>query len=329
MKQLFWKLFPTFLLVSAALETGRSEAQDRLEFFAATLLITFCASGLLARHLARPRSILQHTLDTITANPQEALAHPLLGVQIGGGARPGLDADGLTPLLPADSHTQLHLMQEVSHELRSPLSRLQIAIGLAQQNPQNLHDSLDRIEYESLRMQTMLENMLTMAQLESGTPLQNETLDLYDIVVAVARDAELEAQARAQTVRVHGSDHHMVMGHADLLGRALDNIVRNAIKYSAPGTAIDIAMQADATHIHIHVSDRGPGVDAASLATIFEPFYRIPATQRSAQGYGLGLAITRRAVELHRGTISARNRAHGGLCVTIDLPRAEMSDRCQ
>jgi two-component system, OmpR family, sensor kinase len=214
------------------------------------------------------------------------------------------------------------MLRDVSHELRSPLARLQTAIGLAQQNPGNILETLDRIESESLRLQAMLENMLTLAQMEAGADfVAQEEVDLVELLAGIARDALFEAQACGCDLVFDAEGSCIGAVHAELLYRAFENVIRNAVKYTAAGTCVEIrAVCADA-RLQVTVADRGPGVAADELVRIFEPFYRVAQTDLPrAAGFGVGLAIARRAIEYHGGSIVAANRADGGLVVAIELP---------
>jgi len=179
---------------------------------------------------------------------------------------------------------QQRMLQEVSHELRSPLTRLQTAIALAQQNPHNFLATLDRIESESLRLQSMLENMLTLAHVEMGAKqILKGDVDLIELLSGITRDAHFEAQARGSELTFLSDDHCVAQVHAELLYRAFENIIRNAVKYTRPGTCVEVTAKCIDAQLLITVADRGPGVDVADLLKIFEPFYRVAEQQREIQ----------------------------------------------
>jgi len=222
--------------------------------------------------------------------------------------------------------SQKQLLRDVSHELRSPLSRLQVASGLARQRCGD-HPSpeLDRIDREVDRLNEMIGQLLSLFRLESDTQLPAaESVDLRELVETVAEDAALEAQSRQCSLHVEKLVPAVVRGNASLLHSALENVVRNAIKYSPDRTAITLTLDRHAERpnwLAIQVRDRGPGVPEEMLSRLFEPFVRVgDARDRNSGGYGLGLAIARRAVQLHGGQISARNEPKGGFLVTISLP---------
>jgi two-component system OmpR family sensor kinase len=216
---------------------------------------------------------------------------------------------------------QRRLLHDVSHELRSPLARLQAAIGLAHQQPANMAASLERIERESVRMDKLVGELLTLSRLDTGAALPpREDIALMELVEEVAADARFEAEHLDRHVAVSGSAAVQVRGAPDLLWRAIENVVRNAVKHSGAGGGVEIMVEAAGGAVLLRVIDDGPGVAEADLETIFQPFYRSNPSANNIDGHGLGLAIARRVIEAHGGTISAANRDAGGLCVTITLP---------
>jgi signal transduction histidine kinase len=224
------------------------------------------------------------------------------------------------------------LLHDVSHELRSPLARLQAAVGLARQQPANLEDSMDRIEREAVRMDRLIDELLTLSRVEAGMgAAEEERVDLALLVGEVAADAAFEAEGSASAVSIDTDVHALgapsVRGNAQMLHRALENVVRNAVRHSPPGGRVRIAGSSDAQRqdVRITVEDEGPGVGPELLETIFDPFFRGAHDARS-RGHGLGLAIARRVVEAHGGHIRAANRATGGLAVEIRLPAANASE---
>ena len=220
---------------------------------------------------------------------------------------------------------QRTLLHEVSHELRSPLARLQAATGLARQNPQKLESSLDRIEQETERLDDLVGQLLTLSRLEAGVTdasrTRLETTDLVDLVASIAADARFEAESCGKDVVFSSHGETVADVRAELVGRAVENVVRNAVKFTAPGTAVEVTAGPEdpgGTFL-VRVADRGPGVAEADLDAIFEPFYR-GAAGSSGPGFGLGLAIARRAIAAHGGRVDARNRPGGGLEVEIRVP---------
>jgi len=238
------------------------------------------------------------------------------------------DFDAMAERMETLVKAQSRLLNDISHELRSPLARLNVALGLARQREDTLSsDMLDRIELEASRLNELISRILTLARLEDGEQRVPQTpVPLDELVANVAEDAEFEAQARH--CHVHTSipeGDWEVRGNASLLHSAVENVVRNAIRYTQERTSVEIELSsldgANGSEAVLKVSDSGPGVPADALEKLFEPFYRLDdARGRQTGGVGLGLAITERAVRFHGGKVSALNRMEGGLRVEIRLP---------
>ena len=236
----------------------------------------------------------------------------------------GRDFDRMSARLRALMDGQRRLLHDVSHELRSPLARLQAAIGLAHQQPDKIATSLERIERESVRMDKLVGELLTLSRLEAAPVLPaSEDIAIMDLLEEIVSDASFEAEHCQRRIAVTGLALVNVRGSPDLLWSAIENVVRNAIKHSPDGGVIGMDVSATLDQVRIHVTDQGPGVRPADLATIFEPFFRSNAASNNIDGHGLGLAIAQRVISAHGGTISAANRDRGGLCVTITLPVAQ------
>jgi two-component system sensor histidine kinase CpxA len=220
------------------------------------------------------------------------------------------------------------LLNDISHELRSPLARLNVALGLARQRSgEESAAMLERIELEAGRLNELIGRLLSLARLEDGEQRAPSTPVLLDeVVLNVAEDAEFEAQARHCHVRSEiPAGSWGVRGDASLLHSAVENVVRNAIRYTREGTTVEIRLEqtqnSGGAEAVVRVTDCGDGVPADALEKLFQPFYRLDdARGRQTGGVGLGLAITERAVRFHGGRVSATNRAEGGLMVEIRLP---------
>jgi signal transduction histidine kinase len=231
----------------------------------------------------------------------------------------GHDFDRMSAQLRTLMEGQRRLLHDVSHELRSPLARLQAAIGLAHQQPDKIQASLERIERESVRMDRLVGELLTLSRLEATNALlATEPVDLVEMIDQIADDARFEAGAR---IDVDAPVPVTVRGAPDLLWSAVENIVRNAVKHGGANGAVEVALHPDDGTAHIEVLDRGPGIAEEHLGEIFEPFFRSNPTLNNVDGHGLGLAIAKRVVETHGGRITAANRTGGGLRMTITLPR--------
>lgn len=214
------------------------------------------------------------------------------------------------------------LLHDISHELRSPLARLQLATGLARQTPENVNSSLDRIDEEARRLDKMIGELLTLSRAEYESIPDEQYVDLTGLLQAVIADVRYEAQVPGVQValQVDGRADYTVRGNAELIRRATENVLRNALRFSPPGQQIEVYLRTEQQWLVIQVRDQGPGVDEEKLSSIFDPFVRVNSPLMG-KGYGLGLAIVRKVILAHHGEVEARNRPEGGLALTLRLPR--------
>jgi two-component system sensor histidine kinase CpxA len=244
------------------------------------------------------------------------------------------DFDAMAERLENLVKAQSRLLNDISHELRSPLARLNVALGLARQRSGvEAADMLERIELEASRLNELIGRLLTLARLEDGLQhVPPTTVALDEVVLSVAEDAGFEAQARRCHVRSNIPEGDWsVQGQPSLLHSAIENVVRNAIRYTREGTAVEIKLKrelaAEGAQAVVTVTDCGSGVPADALEKLFQPFYRLDDDRgRQTGGVGLGLAITERAVRFHGGRVAAFNRAEGGLRLEIHLPLLSNAD---
>jgi signal transduction histidine kinase len=217
---------------------------------------------------------------------------------------------------------QRRLLGDVSHELRSPLSRLIVALSLVKQGPaEEAAENLERIGLEARRLDTLIGQLLALTRIDSGVDRGSPArFDLTNLVQEVANDGEFEARAHKRRVTIQQAVPCTINGYEELLRSAVENVVRNAIRHTAEGTAVEISLEVRDSRALLRVRDHGPGVADSMLSEIFLPFRRV--ANGNSDGAGLGLAIAERAVSVHRGTIRALNEAKGGLTVEIDLPLA-------
>jgi signal transduction histidine kinase len=285
----------------------------------AATLASFLFAALLAWYFSRPIRALRGAFEAAAAGDlAPKFGERRMAVAGDELAELGHDFDRMSAQLRTLMEGQRRLLHDVSHELRSPLARLQAAIGLAHQQPDKIQASLERIEREGVRMDRLVGELLTLSRLEAADGLPaTEPVDLVEMVDQIADDARFEAGAR---IDVDAPVPVTVRGAPDLLWSAVENIVRNAVKHGGAGSPVEIALYPDAGMVHIEVLDRGPGILDQHLGDIFEPFFRSNPAQNNVDGHGLGLAIAKRVVETHGGRITAANRAGGGLRMTITLP---------
>ena len=289
------------------------------------LLIGTLFSYLLARHLSTPIVKLRGATHELSEGNLNARVDEQLFKrrdEIGYLSRDfNLMASRVESLVQA----QRRLLGDISHELRSPLARLAVALGLAQRRGiPEVRTALDRIEREAGRMNEMIGKLLTLSRIEGGTDGRDKVeIDLATLVQEIADDTDFEAQDRGCSVRVVDSCPSTVTGIPELVRSAIENVVRNAVRHTASGTAVEIRLISDTAtdHAVITVRDHGKGVPDDALEQIFRPFYRVEhARDRMTGGTGLGLTIAAYAVRLHKGTVKAVNAAGGGLLVEIRLP---------
>lgn len=218
--------------------------------------------------------------------------------------------------------TQQRLMGDISHELRSPLARLQLALEIARRKSgPDAEKPLNRIEQEAEKLNTLIGQILRSARTEQLSPGSKRLFDLSNLVREVAGDADFEASGKDRRVLIDSNELSLVHGDRELLRSAIENVVRNAIRYTPDNTDVRIdSRRIDDTHATVTVRDCGPGVPAESLPHLFEPFYRVnDARDRDSGGAGLGLAITRHVIAAHGGAVRATN-CDGGFEIQIDLP---------
>jgi two-component system sensor histidine kinase CpxA len=221
---------------------------------------------------------------------------------------------------------QRQLIYDISHELRSPLARLNVALDLAQQRKGN-DPAFDHMEQDIECLNDMIGRLLTVAKLDaSATPVPMAQVDLTELVSQIVRSADFELQERDGAVRLSSQGQYFVHGNAELLHSAIENVIRNAIRYTGPGNSVEVQLEstsaAEPALVRILVRDYGQGVPESELVNIFQPFYRVADDRnRQSGGTGLGLAIADRVVRIHGGTIKAQNATPHGLQVEILLPQ--------
>ncbi|MEC5344328.1 ATP-binding protein [Brenneria populi] len=284
----------------------------------------FCGllfSWLLAWNLARPLDQLRAGFGRVAQGDLAVRLLPLMRRRHDEISEVARDFDAMVERLDILVSSREQLLHDVSHELRSPLARLQLAIGLAHQNSANTESSLLRIEREAARMDKMIGELLALSRTQNAS-MDEEYFDLLGLVKAVVNDARYEAQVPGVDILFEADENldHTVKGNAELMRRAIDNIVRNALRFSSRAQKVYVSLKGDEKEWTIRVADQGPGVDKRKLSSIFDPFVRIESPV-SGKGYGLGLAIARKVVLAHGGHIEAENGAQGGLIICLCIPR--------
>lgn len=234
----------------------------------------------------------------------------------------GRDFDLMASRIGSLLKGQNTLLHHVSHELRSPLARIQMALGLASQNPEKISATLARVELEATRMDKMLGELLELSRLESGVvQIQKQPVIVKPLLDSIVLDAQLEADLRNIKLKLICEQEATIRGQADLLYTAIENLVRNAIKYGPESSEVKISCRQcpESKQVFLSVTDQGKGVGESELQDIFKPFVRGKDTTQTI-GHGVGLAITKQVVEAHGGNILARNLAPVGFSVEVTLP---------
>ena len=294
-----------------------------LPYYGAIVLVIVLMGSILAVHLAAPLRRLRRVVDRFGQGDLSARVFSARRDEIGELSRAFDEMAGWIETLLA---AERRLLQDVSHELRSPLTRLDVAVDLALIS-EDRGALLVRIKRDIGRLSVLVNELLQLTRAE-GDPsvLDREEVSLDALLRALAEDCALEADAMGCYVQLGAGLSCSMRGERELLHRAIENVVRNAIRHAPRGTAVEVSLEQHRHGIAVIVRDYGPGVPEELLGTIFEPFFRVEGHRsRASGGTGLGLAIARRAVALHRGTISARN-AGPGLIVDIKLPNTDAAE---
>jgi len=283
----------------------------------AILVVLVFLSYFFARHLTNPVRKLRQAVDRFGLGDLTARVGLQRKDELGQLARTfDQMADRTATLLTAERR----LLQDISHELRSPLARLSVAVELARSD-EDLDSHLNRIQKEADRLNSLVGELLQVTRAE-GDPSKRkmEPVPVDRLVAEVVDDCRIEAEARGCTAQVIQTKHATIAGDAELLRRAVENVVRNAIRYSPAGTTVEVTVDRNDEHVAVTVRDYGPGVPEDAIPRIFDPFYRVDTDRnRNSGGVGLGLAIAKRAVELHKGRLWAVN-ATPGLIVKMEMP---------
>ncbi len=295
-----------------------------LQIFAVVLIGGLLCYGL-ARYLTSPISELRLATQKFAEGNLQVRVNEKVSKGSDEISRLAQDFDEMAEHIEALVTSEKRLTQDISHELRSPLARLNVALELARtkSNPET-KPLIDRIERESNMLNEMLSRLLTLSKLESGSgDFDKMEVNLTKVFEQVVADADFEALALSRSVKVLKKDQFKVFGNENLLKSAIENVLRNAVKYTKDNTSVEVSLSKNGKSAIISVRDHGTGVPEHELERLFKPFYRLQtARDRKTGGIGLGLAIAERAVNVHDGTISARNLGDG-LVVEISVPVLE------
>jgi len=302
---------------------GAADVRLLLLFFA--ILVSGAVSYALASAISRPVRQLRSATVTLADGDLDVRVANSIGNRRDELGMLGRDFDTMATKLQRAAQQQTELSRNISHELRSPLARMRVAVELARGKAGELSE-FARLDDEAERLDGLIGQILSYTKLDTLPNQGKVEFDVAEAVAEVAENVNFECKsdsAKGVSVATNASSAVIVPGHYDVLVSAVENIVRNAVRHSPPGSQVTIDVNANSENVAIEICDSGPGVRSDDIPRLFDPFFR---TRESAEadsngGTGLGLAIARRAVELHHGEIVARNRDEGGLCVVITLPR--------
>ena len=289
------------------------------------LLLSALVSALIAKKISQPIQKLRHGVQRISSGDLKAKISSDLSHrqdEIGDLAN---DFDEMTEKLSSLLSTQQKLLRDVSHELRSPLARLQVALGLAEKRSgAEISPELQRIETEANTLNEMIGKILSLVRLNNlsidNSSLQFEEIDLVGLLKSLVANADYEGQEKSVKVDFTSPSSHIVKAVPNLLSSAIENVLRNAVKYATDNSEVNCNLEQVDNKLLLSISNSGINVPEDELDKIFEPFYRVSKTREHQQGSGgIGLAIARQAVEIHAGTIKAEN-LDKGLRVTMSFP---------
>lgn len=318
-------LFVPLMLLPATVprqHVYRLANSKQVEIMAMAMISLLFAIGL-TWYLYRPIHVLHVANRRFAAGDLGTRVSGLIGSRRDEIADLGRDFDDMASRLQSTIQEKTRLLHDVSHELRSPLARMQIALELVRQNPAKTGDMLERIAYEIDRLDKTLGETLTLSRLKSGTQgPSEECVNLVELLADIVTDARFEAGKSGRQINFTASGDILITGRSEMLRSAFENVIRNAILHTPEGAAVDITLtnpSPAASHVVVKICDGGPGVPDEEIVSMFEPFSRGRGANM-AQGYGLGLSIVRHAIESLGGEVSAMNTCGGGLCVELVLP---------
>jgi two-component system, OmpR family, sensor histidine kinase CpxA len=286
------------------------------------LVASGAASLMLARFIVLPVRRLQLAGQQVATGDLTVRVAHTVGSRTDDIARLAHDFDVMTERVDQLLQSQQRLIRDVSHELRSPLARLQALLSIARQQADDTRaPQIDRMETEIERLNELIGEILTYSRLEAQDHISRHATDLVDLLQNILHDAELEGLEADKQLELDAPASLLLEVDSGLIQRAVENVIRNAVKYTGEGTTITVSIRPASDGIRIMVDDQGPGVPPDAIGRIFEPFYRVSDARSTQSGSGgVGLAIAERSIRLHGGSMTARNRDGGGLRIEIFLP---------
>ena len=293
------------------------------ELIVLTLIVLagLAAAYILANYISKPIRILQQGFRSLASGNLDTRIQRNMGKRQDELAYLAIDFDEMADQLQQLVEKERHLLHHVSHEMRSPLARMQAILGLIQQQPAKLDKHLGKLDNELRRMDGLVGELLTLARLENKTTqIQYEELLFNDFIANLVADSVPLAEEKQQLLQLQACDKPIVISaNEGYLYQAFDNVLRNAIKYSPQGSVININCSLNRQELLVNITDNGSGVDETQLPHIFTAFFRADSSGTS-NGTGLGLAIAKHVIEQHQGSITARNVLPHGLQIVFKLP---------
>jgi len=288
------------------------------------VLVSAAFSYLLARFIVLPVRRLQLPGQRVADGDLTTRVAPSIGNRSDEIARLAHDFDVMTERVDGLLKSQQRMMRDVSHELRSPLARLQALLSITRQASDTPGpDRIDRMEKELERLDALISEILAFSRLETRSGITRQPTDVVDLVQNIVDDASLEAQAMGKQIQMSGPEQFVIELDSSLIQSAVENVIRNALKYTAEDTAVEVNIVDQTSGVRIVIDDHGPGIPEEKIDQIFEPFFRVGEARGTQSGTGgIGLAIAERSVRLHGGTVAARNRDGAGLRIEIDIPES-------
>jgi two-component system sensor histidine kinase CpxA len=298
-------------------------SQDiRVLLFVFALMTSGLVSYALAKVVSRPVRKLRAATVSLAKGDLDARIGDSMGNRRDELGMLGRDFDTMAEQLQRAAERQTELSRNISHELRSPLARMRVAVELARRKSGELPE-FDRLDLEAERLDALIGQILSYHRLEGDAFAEHHALDVTDVINEVLENVNFEIGEEKVALDQRTTEDVRVNGYRSALLSAIENVVRNALRHGTGSSVVTVVLDATADDVLIRIEDDGPGVDDADLSKLFEPFFRTRASAEANGngGTGLGLAIAQRAIELNEGHIEARNRESGGLAVAIRLPR--------
>lgn len=346
MRKLYWKIFIWFwvamcltivviaLVSSQVTQQSSSIDVEHYSFnrgniifrFSIAILIGGFICYLLSLYLLRPIRILQRAARKLGRGEFQTRVSAILGHRKDEIGELAHDFDEMAAYLESLVHSKQQLLQDISHELRSPLARLSVALEIAKDKSPHIEKELTRITYETDKLNELIRQILSLASLDaSKNEIIFEEIDIVELVQSIVSDANYEIQHRLCPIQLATPRFCSAQVNYSLLRSAIENIIRNALRYTPEDQPIHVTLlQSQDKEIRISIEDSGHGIPEEKLNQVFDPFFRVDdsRTQRTG-GFGLGLAIAKRAILLHQGQIYAKNLPQSGLSVVLTFPKTQ------